>query len=42
MPSRQMGKTKTEICAMLGISMETLDAYIDAVNKEESKRREEK
>lgn len=34
MPSRQMGKTKLEICAKLGISMETFDAYIDMVNNE--------
>jgi DNA-binding CsgD family transcriptional regulator len=28
-----MGKTKLEICAKLGISTETFDAYIDAINE---------
>lgn len=32
--SRQMGKTKLEICAKLGISGEAFDAYIDAINEE--------
>ena len=32
MPSRQMGKTKLEICAKLGIDTETFDAYIDTIN----------
>lgn len=27
-----MGKTKLEICAKLGISGETFDAYIDKIN----------
>ena len=39
MPSRQMGKTKLEICAKLGIDMETFDAYIDTIN-DENKRKE--
>lgn len=30
--SRQMGKTKLEICAKLGISEETFNAYIDKIN----------
>jgi hypothetical protein len=34
MPARQMGKTKLEICAKLGISEEVFDAYIDAINEE--------
>ena len=41
MPSRQMGKTKLEICAKLGIDMETFDAYIDMINNED-KRKEKK
>ena len=37
MPARQMGKTKLEICAKLGISEEVFDAYIDLINREKEK-----
>lgn len=42
MPSRQMGKTKLEICAKLGIDMETFDAYIDTINNENKSEGERK
>lgn len=38
MPSRQMGKTKLEICAKLGIDMETFDTYIDIINDEDKRK----
>lgn len=40
MRNRQMGKTKTTLCAKLGIDMETFDAYIDTINNEENGKKD--